>query len=255
MLGRSALALAWRRAHASPFVLTSVPGYKALPVEFSGPAAEHVRYAEVLQRAGDPAEAVRMLEATLDLHARTTPELPGWLCGRLAALYRAVKRYDDEVVLLERYRESQSSEDARTRFDARLSKARAIAERKRRTDTRALASVRLVIDGHTHVAVALPPVPFGDDGAFPAGTVRMVSEALADAALSDAGTASLTEALEGLSASARAGNHPPERMVAALRDIWRSTPRPAGVDAPQWEMTYRGALTHSLALYFDDPFQ
>src|ERR1700738_5725623 len=75
---------------------TLVPGYKALPVEFSGPAAEHVRYAEVLQRAGDPDEAVRLLEATLELYALTTPELPGWLCGRLAALYRALKRYDDE---------------------------------------------------------------------------------------------------------------------------------------------------------------
>jgi hypothetical protein len=232
-----------------------VPGYKALPVEFSGPAAEHVRYAEVLQRAGDPAEAVRMLEATLDLHARTTPELPGWLCGRLAALYRAVKRYDDEVVLLERYRESQSSEDARTRFDARLSKARAIAERKRRTETRALASVRLVINGHSDDEVPLPTVPFGDDGSFPAGTVRMVSEALADATPNDAGPAALTEALGRLSAEARERNHPPERMVAALKDIWRSTPRPARVDAPQWETIYRRALTHSLALYFDDPFQ
>ena len=53
-------------------------------------------------------------------------------------VYRTLKRYDDEVELLERYRESQTSEEARTRFDARLSKARAIAERKRRPLTGAL---------------------------------------------------------------------------------------------------------------------
>jgi hypothetical protein len=122
-----------------------VPGYKTLPRNVDGPAAEQVRRAELLQRGGHLAEAARLLECTLDDSIRDESIPPGWLCGRLAALYRALGRYDDEVRLLEAYREAQISEDARTRFDARLSKARAIADRKRRTETRALASVRCVL--------------------------------------------------------------------------------------------------------------
>jgi hypothetical protein len=230
-----------------------VPGYKALPVEFSGPAAEHVRYAEVLQRAGDPDEAVRMLETTLDLYALTTPELPGWLCGRLAALYRALKRYDDEVALLERYRESQSSEDARTRFDARLSKARAIAERKRRTDTRALSSVRRVINGHEDDDTPIPDAPFVDDDAFPATTARAVRETLVDASLNGASPTPMGNALAAMCAHAHRQGHPPERLVAALKEIWRGTPRPERVDLLRWEASYRLALRRMLALYFADP--
>lgn len=221
-------------------------------MEFSGPAAEHVRYAEVLQRAGDPDEAVCMLETTLDLYARTNPELPGWLCGRLAALYRALKRYDDEVVLLERYRESQSSEDARTRFDARMSKARAIAERKRRTDTRALSSVRRVINGREDDDVPIIAVPDGDDGAFPTETVYGVREALLAAALNDVTPAPTENVLSRMCAQAHAQGHPPERLVAALKEIWRATPRPPRVDVRRWESTYRVALTSTLALYFGD---
>jgi hypothetical protein len=220
-------------------------------MEFSGPAAEHVRYAEVLQRAGDPDEAVRMLEATLELYAGTTPELPGWLCGRLAALYRALKRYDDEVVLLERYRESQSSEDARTRFDARMSKARAIAERKRRTDTRALSSVRRVINGREDDETPSPDIRCGDDGSFPSDTVYEVREALIATAESDATPTPMDAALSRMCAEAHARRHPPERLVAALREIWRATPRPP-VDASRWDATYRLALTNALALYFGD---
>jgi hypothetical protein len=231
-----------------------VPGYKALPVEFSGPAAEHVRYAEVLQRAGDPDEAVRMLETTLELYALTTPELPGWLCGRLAALYRALKRYDDEVALLERYRESQASEDARTRFDARLSKARAIAERKRRTDTRALSSVRRVINGHEDGDMPIADAPVPDDGAFPAATARAVREALMDAALSGESLAPTGHAVAGMCLHAHQHGQPPERLVAALKEIWRGTPRPDRVDVRRWEATYRAALTRMLATYFDDPY-
>jgi hypothetical protein len=48
--------------------------------------------------------------------------------------------------------------------------------------------------------------------------------------------------------------HPPERLVAALKEIWRGTPRPDRVDALRWEATYRSALTRMLALYFDDPY-
>ncbi|MDQ6633203.1 MAG: tetratricopeptide repeat protein [Gemmatimonadota bacterium] len=231
-----------------------MPGYKALPIEFSGPAAEHVRYAEVLQRAGDPDEAVRMLETTLDLYALTTPELPGWLCGRLAALYRALKRYDDEVTLLERYRESQSSEEARTRFDARLSKARAIAERKRRTDTRALSSVRRVINGYEDADTPKNDAPFADDDAFPAVTAIAVREALVEAALNSASPGPAGDALAIMCAYAHQQDHPPERLVAALKEIWRGTPRPERIDVRRWETTYRSALGRVLTLYFEGPF-
>jgi hypothetical protein len=227
-----------------------VPGYKALPDEFGGPAAEQVRYAEVLQRAGDAAEAVHLLELTLESCVRARPELPGWLCGRLAALYRALKRYDDEVLLLERYRESQTSEDARTRFDARLSKARAIAERKRRTDTRALASVRRVLTGRDDDDVVVTPVDMDDALAFCDETMAALREALVAATQADSGSSALASAVERLCAEAREQEHPPERMVAALRLAWRITPRPPLVAAERWRAVYQDALARSLAIHF-----
>src|SRR6188472_2504025 len=121
-----------------------MPGYRSLSTHLSGAAADHAREAEAHQRGGDAAMAAQLLEEALEASVRTRPEMPGWICGRLASIYRSLKRYDDEVMLLERYRESQTTEEARTRFDARLSKARAIAERKRRPVTGALETVRQV---------------------------------------------------------------------------------------------------------------
>src|SRR5688500_814066 len=121
-----------------------MPGYRSLSTHLAGTAAEHAREAELRQRGGDPESAARLLEEALEASLRVRPEMPGWVCGRLASIYRTLKRYDDEVELLERYRESQSSEEARTRFDARLSKARAIADRKRRPSMGALETVRQV---------------------------------------------------------------------------------------------------------------
>lgn len=227
-----------------------MPGYKALPEEFDGPAADQVRYAEVLQRAGDAAEAVRLLELTLEACVRAKPELPGWLCGRLAALYRSLKRYDDEVLLLERYRESQTLEEARTRFDARLSKARAIAERKRRTDTRALASVRRVLTGRDDDDVVVTPVDMEDGLAFCDETMDALRDGLVAATQADGGSGLLANAVELLCAEARAQQHPPERMVAALRLAWRITPRPPLVAAEHWRAVYQDALARSLAIHF-----
>src|SRR6476620_2494921 len=121
-----------------------MPGYRSLSAHLSGMAADHAREAEAHQRGGDAAMAAQLLEEALEASLRTRSEMPGWICGRLASIYRTLKRYDDEVELLERYRESQTSEEARTRFDARLSKARAIADRKRRPLTGALVTVREV---------------------------------------------------------------------------------------------------------------
>jgi len=227
-----------------------VPGYKALPEEFDGPAAEQVRYAEVLQRAGDAGEAVRLLELTLDTCAKTRPELPGWLCGRLAALYRALKRYDDEVLLLERYRESQSSEEARTRFDARLSKARAIAERKRRTDTRALASVRRVITGRDDDDAVVTPVDMDDALDIPDATMAALREGFVTATQADSGGGALARAVEQLCADSREQHQPPERLVTALRLAWRLTPRPPLVSAEQWRGVYQDALSRALGIHF-----
>jgi hypothetical protein len=231
-----------------------VPGYKALPDEFIGPAAEHVRYAEVLQRAGDPHEAMLLLEASLDACEQRAKVLPGWLCGRLAALYRALKRYDDEVLLLERYRESQTSEEARTRFDARLSKARAIAERKRRTETRALASVRRVMNGREDAEMPVRSSPLADVGVFADDTVRGIRAGLTEVAHDGLESEALRDALARVRDEVRHGAQLPERMVAALKDIWRTTPRPPAIGELAWEAAYRSMLTRVLALYFEDPY-
>src|SRR6266576_3902526 len=100
-----------------------MPGYKALPKSLVAPGADGVRQAESSYRGGNTTDATRLLEEALDVSLKLGPVVPGWLCGRLAALYRTLERYDDEVHLLERYRESQRTEEARTRYDARLSKA------------------------------------------------------------------------------------------------------------------------------------
>jgi hypothetical protein len=121
-----------------------MPGYRPLPETTEGGAARDTRAAEMLQQAGDFSAAVVMLESALTETIVAQTEIPGWLCGRLACLYRSLGRYDDEVDLIERYRESQSCEKARSRYDARLSKARAMAEKHRRRDSGALASVRRV---------------------------------------------------------------------------------------------------------------
>jgi hypothetical protein len=105
-----------------------MPGYKPLPQQYDGFAAEQVRLAEALQRAGASEEAAHLLEAALEVCAAAKPELPGWLCGRLAAVYRALKRYDDEVMLLTRYPRPACSH----RFAPRSAAARPV-QRERRT--------------------------------------------------------------------------------------------------------------------------
>jgi hypothetical protein len=122
-----------------------MPAYRPLSSSITGAAADSAREAESLRQGGDLERAARLLEEALEATRAVNERLPGWLCGRLAAIYRTLGRYDDEVHLLERYRESQTSDDARTRYDARLSKARTIAERKRRSDSGALSSIRKTI--------------------------------------------------------------------------------------------------------------
>jgi hypothetical protein len=233
-----------------------MPGYRSLSAHLSGTAAAHAREAELSQRHGDPETAARLLEEALEASVRVRPEMPGWVCGRLASIYRTLKRYDDEVELLERYRESQSSEEARTRFDARLSKARAIAERKRRPVTGALETVRQVRfrssqrrrtppRGHATVVAS--------NGALLA--VSAVNGELCAALLdlSPDGEERIRDALATLCAEANARDMHMEHLVAVLKNAWMETPMPDGVNPEAWHDRYSTALVELLALYFGEP--
>jgi hypothetical protein len=118
-----------------------MPGYRELPESLTGAAADSAREATRLEQDGDRAGAVERYEAALAESLRASPEVPAFLCGRLAMLYRTLGRHADEVALLEHYRDSQDTDDARTRF---LSKAVALAVKHQPRDSTALASVRAI---------------------------------------------------------------------------------------------------------------
>jgi hypothetical protein len=229
---------------------TTMPGYKSLPQQFNGPAAEQVRIAEALQRLGANEDAAHLLEAALEVCAAASPELPGWLCGRLASVYRTLKRHDDEVRLLVRYRDSQRSEDARSRFDARLSKARAIAERQARTETRMLASVRTAVTRRPADASASLDAS-DDDVGYPPGTIGALRESFV-AAATTGDQLGFTATILRVRRETKEGGLPPERMVAALKRAWRGASCPPNLSAEAWSALYSEALTRSLALYFDE---
>jgi hypothetical protein len=121
-----------------------MPGYRELPESLTGAAADRAREAARLEQAGDRPGAAQLYEAALAASLREWPEVPAFLCGRLAMLYRTLGRHADEVALLEKYRDSQRTDEARTRFDARLSKASALAVKNQPRDSTALASVRAI---------------------------------------------------------------------------------------------------------------
>jgi hypothetical protein len=235
-----------------------MPGYRSLSSHISGRAADHAREAEVRQRDGDPEAAARLLEEALEASARVRPELPGWVCGRLASIYRTLKRYDDEVMLLERYRDSQSSEEARTRFDARLSKARAIADRKRRPDTGALATVRQVRKrsslrrrSPSSTSTSRPiSLSAARDTGFSQGPQYVLRTAIGD--LSAEGSAMLHTAMAGLCADARSMDAPVESLVFILKTSWMESPKPAVLSDEEWHERYASALIELLALYFGE---
>jgi len=196
--------------------------------------------------------AAQLLEEALEASIRTRPEMPGWICGRLASIYRSLKRYDDEVMLLERYRESQSTEEARTRFDARLSKARAIAERKRRPVTGALETVRQVRRRSKErrrgparaTTVATQEI---------AGLTTLQTElraALLD--LSPDGDARLRERLAQLCADAHDRDLQMEDLVAALKTAGDAAPVPPDLSPEAWRIRRSNALVVLLAMYFGE---
>lgn len=225
-----------------------MPGYKALPSFMTGAAADQVREAEARHRTGDSAAAVQLLEEALAASIATRPAYPGWLCGRLAALYRTLGRYDDEVHLLERYRESQTSEEARTRYDARLCKARTIAERKRRPDSGALESVRASLGRprtrrSRSASVATAPQPY----AVSAPTMEILAQALhTEGEMHEERT---RHAVERLAIEGRAAHAPADLLVAALK---RATASQNGIDAGELSSRYGAALLLLLALYFEE---
>jgi hypothetical protein len=227
-----------------------MPGYKSLPSFMTGQAADQVREAESRHRIGDSQTAVQLLEDALEASIARRPELPGWLCGRLAALYRTLGRYDDEVLLLERYRESQTSEDARTRYDARLSKARTIADRKRRTDSGALLSVRASMERprtrRSSRNAASAPTGISQD------TVLALVGALADG--SPERDDHMRGVLEVMCAEGRRFKAPAEVLVSALKEA-RDNPALAAMDAEERSDRYGAALLQLLALYFGEDNQ
>ncbi len=125
------------RAFASPCQATS-----RFP-STSADARREVRLAELLQRAGrTTTPCISSSRRSSCARRRRRSFRDGSAADWHAVSYAEALRR--RGALLERYRDShRQSEDARVRFDARLSKARAIAERKRRSDTRMLASVRM----------------------------------------------------------------------------------------------------------------
>ena len=232
-----------------------MPGYRSLSANLSGTAAEHAREAELSQRHGDPHSAARLLEEALAASLRSRPEMPGWVCGRLASIYRTLKRYDDEVELLERYRESQTSEEARTRFDARLSKARAIAERKRRPVTGALETVRQVRHRSSQRRRTPPRgqtlVSLSSAAARGASSMEMeLRAALMDR--SSRRNERTRAALTALCAVAHDEDMQMEHLVAALKRAWTDAPLPADLTDEQWHERYSATLVELLALYFGE---
>jgi hypothetical protein len=229
-----------------------MPGYRSLSAHLSGRAAEHAREAELSQRHGDPQTAARLLEEALEASLRTRSEMPGWICGRLASIYRTLKRYDDEVELLERYRESQTSEEARTRFDARLSKARAIADRKRRPETGALATVRQVRD-RSSLRRRTPSGMRAVPESRPVVSAAHLAELRA--AFMDTSSAAplrLGAALSAMCADAKGSDAPMEALVAELKTSWSESAAPSSLSEEEWHERYASALVELLARYFDE---
>ena len=220
------------------------------PSAVTRPSADQTQRAESRRSGGYPDAAVRLLEEALVASLARSPVLPGWLSGRLAALYRTLGRYDDEVQLLERYSESQRTEEARTRYTARLSKARTIAERKRRRDSVALDSVRASM----RRPPARPPVPChagADDDAVPRfspAVVAQVTRALATNAQSE--QTQLDNALALLCAEAHANNVALEPLVASLKGAYGALP--PSKRRPKHDARYDHALLILLALYFKE---
>ena len=226
-----------------------MPGYKPLPLSVIGAEADQVRQAESRRRGGDPGTAIQLLEDALEASLQVTPVLPGWLCGRLAALYRTIGRHDDEVLLLERYRDSQEVDEARTRYNARLSKARTIAERKRRSDSGALDSVRALMGRPSARRTTAQRLALAPEVAFSPGVLAAVTAALSR---ENGGSEqqALDHSLAQLCEEGHARDMPLEAIVAGLKLAYDAVADARPV-APR-DTRYDSALLVLLSLYFSE---
>jgi hypothetical protein len=108
-----------------------MPGYRPLRNAETLEEVAAASRADALSRDGRDEEAVLLLERLIAELEEADGELPMWPYGRLAFLYRRMRRYRDEVALLERYISVQADSEQAVRFNARLSKARSLAEMHR----------------------------------------------------------------------------------------------------------------------------
>ena len=116
-------------------------GYRIQPDSFTGDLGEVVREAMELASEGRADEAA-LYEGAFSRALEESSEIPASVVGRLAVIYRALGRFDDEIFLLERYRDSLQDDEMQARYRARLAKAHALASQHRISDSVALASVR-----------------------------------------------------------------------------------------------------------------
>lgn len=91
---------------------------------------------------GRSQEAALLYERAFCQAVELRVALPPFVVGRLAVLYRRLGQFDNEIFLLERYRDSLIDDDLQARYRARLTKAYSLAAQHRGSDSVALASVR-----------------------------------------------------------------------------------------------------------------
>jgi hypothetical protein len=231
-----------------------MPGYRALAESFSGSVADRVREAAVLEKEGDLVAALRCYEEALAEHLTYQSEMPAFLCGRLATLYRRLGLNDQEVALLEQYRDSQTSDEARSRFQARLSKAMVVAEKKRRRESGALASVRAIREagsGRSRRAARLKnatpsaaaDVSRGDPGTQLVRALRFAGGGEASPALT-AAVAQFCTSVKIVGGM--------EDLVAALKAAVADNPRPDEISPAEWKERCSLALQLCVAVYFGE---
>ena len=108
-----------------------MPGYRPLRNAESPAHLDIADRADELSRVGRDEEAAALLESFIaGLEAHGADDLPAWPYGRLAFVYRRLRRHADEVDLLERYIARHGGEEQAVRFSARLSKARALVAKR-----------------------------------------------------------------------------------------------------------------------------
>ncbi len=117
-------------------------GYRMRTDGFAGDLGELVRSAMECGTEGRAQDAAALYEQAFCLALSGHAEIPASIVGRLAVIYRRLGRFDDEIFLLERYRDSLTDDDMQARYRARLAKAYALASQHRISDSVALASVR-----------------------------------------------------------------------------------------------------------------